>query len=135
MERTVLIQFRFRFSYCFTPYQRLWLYNDAPLVAFYDTLGIRRTYSRLKPPASSRGFWYSKRVSSCHILAVTLTCDHLSINYIGTLSYNFEFWCHVTTKCIKQMTFKVVTGCRTLCCCWCVRYGSYRVFGSRLNLW
>ena len=35
--------------YCFTPYQRLWLYNGAPLVAFYDTLGIRRTYSRLKP--------------------------------------------------------------------------------------
>ena len=37
--------------------QRLWLYNDAPrpLVAFYDKLGIRRTYSRLKPPASSRG--------------------------------------------------------------------------------
>ena len=44
-----------RLGYCFTPYQRLWLYNGAPLVAFYDTLGIRRTYSRLKPPASSRG--------------------------------------------------------------------------------
>ena len=29
--------------YCFSPYQRLWLYNAAPLVAFYDTLGIRRT--------------------------------------------------------------------------------------------
>ena len=42
-------------GYCFTPYQRLWLYNGAPLVASYDTLGIRRTYSRLKPPASSRG--------------------------------------------------------------------------------
>ena len=42
-------------GYCFTPYQRLWLYNSAPLVAFYDTLGIRRTYSRLIPPASSRG--------------------------------------------------------------------------------
>ena len=40
---------------CFTPYQRHWLYNGAPLVAFYDTLGIRRTYSRLKLPASSRG--------------------------------------------------------------------------------
>ena len=26
-----------------------------PLVAFYDTLGIWRTYSRLKPPAYSRG--------------------------------------------------------------------------------
>ena len=37
------------------PYQRLWLYNGAPLIAFYDRLGIRRTYSRLKPPASSRG--------------------------------------------------------------------------------
>ena len=47
--------FLLRLGYCFTPYQRLWLYNGAPLVAFYDTLGIRRTYSRLKPPASSRG--------------------------------------------------------------------------------
>ena len=49
---------RVRFGYCFTPYQRLWLYNGAPLVAFYDTLGIRRTYSRLKPPVSSRGREY-----------------------------------------------------------------------------
>ena len=46
---------KIRLGYCFTPYQRLWLYNGTPLVAFYDTLGIRRTYSRLKPPASSRG--------------------------------------------------------------------------------
>ena len=45
-----------RLGYRFTPYQRLWLYNSAPLVAFYDTLGIRRTYSRLKTPASSRGW-------------------------------------------------------------------------------
>ena len=44
-----------RLGYCFTPYGRLWLYNGAPLVAFYDTLGMRRTYSRLKQPASSRG--------------------------------------------------------------------------------
>ena len=44
-----------RLGYCFTPYRRPWLYNGAPLVAFYDTLGIRRTYFRLKPPASSRG--------------------------------------------------------------------------------
>ena len=29
---------------------------DRALVAFYDTLGIRRTYSRLEPPASSRGY-------------------------------------------------------------------------------
>ena len=51
-------------GYCFTPYQRLWLYNGAPLVAFYDTLGIRRTYSRLKPPASSRGSTYLLNLSS-----------------------------------------------------------------------
>ena len=44
-----------RLGYCFTPYQRLWLYNGAPLVAFYDTLGIRRTYSPLKHPVSSWG--------------------------------------------------------------------------------
>ena len=42
-------------GYCLTPYQRLWLYNGSNLVAFYDTLGIRSTYSRLYPPASSRG--------------------------------------------------------------------------------
>ena len=38
-----------RLGHCSTPYQRLWRYNGAPLVAFYDTLGIRKTYSRLKP--------------------------------------------------------------------------------------
>ena len=48
-----------RLGYCFTPYQRLWLYNGAPLVAFYDTLGIRRTYSRLKPPGVLTGAAYS----------------------------------------------------------------------------
>ena len=49
------LDIKVRLGYCFTPYQQLWLYNGAPLVAFHDTLGIRRTYSRLKPPASSRG--------------------------------------------------------------------------------
>ena len=34
-----------------------WFRHTAPLVTFYDTLGIRRTYSRLKPPAPSRGFF------------------------------------------------------------------------------
>ena len=37
--------------------------SDTPphLIAFYDTLEIRRTYSRLKPPASSRGCCTSKK--------------------------------------------------------------------------
>ena len=59
-----------RLGYCFTPYQRRWLFNGAPLVAFYDTLGIRRTYSRLKPPASSRGY--------CNKTAVFLPHRHLN---------------------------------------------------------
>ena len=53
-----------RLGYCFTPYQRLWLYNGAPLFAFYDTLGIRRAYSWLKPSASSR--WTENWVNMCH---------------------------------------------------------------------
>ena len=32
-----------------------WFRHTAPLVAFYDTLGIRMTYSRLNPPAPWRG--------------------------------------------------------------------------------
>ena len=55
MYLTLLPCLQVRLGYCFTPYQRLWLYNGVRLVAFYNTLGIRRTYSRLKPPASSRG--------------------------------------------------------------------------------
>ena len=52
-----------RLGYCFTPYQQLWLYNGAPLFAFYDTLGIRRTYSRLQSPASSRGILKEKSLT------------------------------------------------------------------------
>ena len=39
-------RFQVRLGYCFTPYQRLWLYNGAPLVAFYNNLGILRRRSR-----------------------------------------------------------------------------------------
>ena len=38
-----------RLGYCFTLYQRLWLYNGASIVAFYDMLGIRKTYPQLQP--------------------------------------------------------------------------------------
>ena len=44
-----------RLGYCFTPYQRLRLYNGAPFGRLLRHSGIRRTYSRLKPPASPRG--------------------------------------------------------------------------------
>ena len=55
--------------------------SDTPphLVAFYDTLGIRRTYSRPKPPASSRGRSnlavrsYDPDTDFCYMCTVTLT--------------------------------------------------------------
>ena len=46
-----------RLGYCFTLYQRLWLYNGTHLVAFYDTLlspwGRRGFKSRIRPPYPS----------------------------------------------------------------------------------
>ena len=60
-------------GYCFTPYQRLWLYNGAPLVAFYDTLGIRTMYSRLKPPASSRGYLSHHYIAE---ISLNVTLNH-----------------------------------------------------------
>ena len=42
-----------------------------PLVAFYDTLGIRMTYSRLKSPASTRGTWCREH----NLIANTVLCS------------------------------------------------------------
>ena len=67
MSDQLRVSLYIRLGYCFTLYQRLWLYNGAPLVAFYDTLGIRRTYSRLGPPASSRGVTVYGHVPECHV--------------------------------------------------------------------
>ena len=49
-------------SYTDTGPPFLYCDSDIPphFVAFYDTLGIRRTYSRLKPPVSSRGLRESR---------------------------------------------------------------------------
>ena len=48
------------------------LYGDSDttplLVAFHDTLGIRRMFSRLQPPASSRG--YPIQVNLDHMIIV-----------------------------------------------------------------
>ena len=63
-------------GYCFTPYQRLW-HNGAPLVAFYDTLGIRRTYSRLKPRRP-----YGGTMSIC-LEEVALNYDQIWGVFIG----------------------------------------------------
>ena len=66
-----------RLGYCFTPYQRLWLYNGVPLVASYDTLGIWRTYSRLKTPGVLTGTYIKAIISRKQ--GVAPTC--LSQNY------------------------------------------------------
>ena len=67
----LILQCYVMLGYDFTPYQQLWLYNGAPLVAFYDMLGIRRTYSRLKPPASSRG---DIAMTMCYFSITILYC-------------------------------------------------------------
>ena len=69
---------------CFTPYQRLRLYNVAPLVAFYDTLGIRRTYSRLKPPAPSRGNGIEKMITFKFVRFTLAVYVSLKVNVLVT---------------------------------------------------
>ena len=91
-----------RLGYCFTPYQRLWLYNGTPLVAFYDTLGIRRTYSRLKPPASSRGIYLvdnivmpvfiSSALLFCSENVVQCYCLRLYIVMQSRIAVNFSHY-------------------------------------------
>ena len=94
---------RVRVSYCFTPYQQLWLYNGAPLVAFYDTLGIRRTYSRLKPPASSRGEKCLRCVAKMHEVAAPPPKTHRK--YIQMLSV-LPYATHSMTTEWKDMSFR-----------------------------
>ena len=96
-----------RLSYCFTPYQRLWLYNGAPLVAFYDTLGIRGTYSRLKPPASSRGWLI------CWLYIATIENDKMPLKSKKKIQPTFGsifviYWWPI----IKQLKKTATIACR-----------------------
>ena len=60
-----------RLGYCFTPYQRLWLYNSAPLVAFYDTLRTRRKKKIVR-------YMYSETcICGLFYLSVLLPCADL----------------------------------------------------------
>ena len=61
--------------------------NGAPLVAFYDTLGIRRTYSRLKPPASSRGSNRKRADANVSRSAEVAAATSASAAHGGSLSY------------------------------------------------
>ena len=58
------------------------------LVAFYDTLGIRRTHSRIKPPASSRGLldghWTLRNVYGVR----TRPPAHLCRDILTEISFN-----------------------------------------------
>ena len=83
--KEIFLVYRIRLGYCFTPYQRLWLYNGAPLVAFYDTMGIRRTYSRLKPT----GVVYRKIIVQINVFTVlcykieSIQGKHVAFDSIG----------------------------------------------------
>ena len=62
----VFFYFIFRLGYCFTPYQRLWLYNGAPLVAFYDTLGYGGRIIDLNPRRPHGDISYLKQIEICY---------------------------------------------------------------------
>ena len=94
-----------RLVYCFTPYQRLWLYNGSPLVAFYDTLGIRRTYFRLKPPVSSMGCW-------CHSDSPSVLLYFTFLSHLFPLPYG-------TGSTVPLDWFDSVLLCLFLVCCGC----------------
>ena len=61
-------------------------------VASYDTLGIRRTYSQLKPPASPRG--YSKSNVDAFIY---MCCIGVIKNDFNALS--LAVICRITIRC------------------------------------
>ena len=66
-------------GYCFTPYQRLWLYNGAPLVAFYDTLGIRDILD-LNPRRPHGGTqWQHTEECMCRLRNIAMRDYHESV--------------------------------------------------------
>ena len=77
------------------------LYGDCDtpphLVAFYDTHGIRRTYSRLKPPASSRGGGERSFLDN-PLLQITISSDRKD-------SVTYEMHSSELEVCVKK------------CCC------------------
>ena len=75
---TCVFELKVRLGYCFTPFQRLRLYNGAPLAAFYDMLGLRRTSSRLKPPGVLTGVF---------VLNVTLNDSIQVLSHIHLYPY------------------------------------------------
>ena len=85
--------------------QRLWLYNGAPLVAFYDTLGIRRTYSRLKPPASWRGQnAYELTKVDCRVWVYwCFTSRYLLVFYVTI--FQSYMWRHICAGGLKKKLY------------------------------
>ena len=98
-------------GYCFSPYQRLWLYNGARLVAFYDTLGIRRTYSRLKPPASSRGHNFFLTLKSVNKSTENLNKKNATIYSV----FDKQISANVTIEGLFSKSHKTFTTCKHPC--------------------
>ena len=62
--------------------------SDTPphSVAFYDTLGIRRRYSRLEPRRPHGG---------THLITISLNFKHVKFNALKTLRINHRTWLRV----------------------------------------
>ena len=81
---------KLRLGYCFTPYQRIWLYNGAPLVAFYDTL-----------PGTWSHLWFAgirECLPWCSIVGATVTVHQFfCILHIYTFLAPFDE-CHMNPQ-------------------------------------
>ena len=111
------------------------LYSDSDtqphLVAFYDTLGIWRMYSRLKPLASSRGhfwLWYQwptwfagPRKSWVHISVVVCGCWWHTIKvvielcciflcYIGGKGHSTKNHCRIQSQNVRPTPVEVISA-------------------------
>ena len=92
---TALVVCILRLGCCLKPYQRLRLYNGAPFRRLYDTLGIRRTSSRLKPPASLRGYVFS--IKLCLMVVRAFLSFYSRLNYPD---YFFMLHYRINSVCV-----------------------------------
>ena len=89
------------------------IYNGAPLVAFYDTLGIRRTYSRLKHRRPHGGISLFEHYFNCQIQFSCLSDRGIRgfTSAWKTLSFTSSLWTpRVFTNTIHRRGVPTVTS-------------------------
>ena len=87
-------------------------YNGAPLVAFYDTLGIRRTYSRLEPPGVPHGGIYNWNIVACDVKQPTLSLHNKHREYYVGVGSRITEWGMMSQRRKDAAIFDNVVLCK-----------------------